>query len=84
MIHISQEELLKKIEQEHKQLFESEQTSSEQEPKVARRPQEEAQMSSILPATCGSLRDRNNNSISSDEDEIQAVLITGKRPFVYD
>jgi hypothetical protein len=37
-------------------------------------------MSSILPAMYGNTRDKNNNSISiaSNEDEVQAVLITGK------
>lgn len=78
MIHISQEELLKKIEQEHNQLFEE---GGENLNKYSSGQIED--MSSILPTTCVSLRDRNNNSISSsttnrdDEDEIQAVLITG-------
>lgn len=37
-------------------------------------------MSSILPATYGNIRDRNNNTSSApcNEDEVQAVLITGK------
>lgn len=77
MIHISQEELLKKIEQEHNQLiFENKKESSSDKSSSSC----EKEMSSILPTTCGKLRDRNNNSIGSpdDEDEIQAVLITGK------
>lgn len=74
MIHISQEELLKKIEQEHQQLLD---TNSE----IPNRPIEVRQsrdMSSILPTTCG-LRDRNNNSVANeDDDEVKAVLITGE------
>lgn len=77
MIHISQEELLKKIEQEHNQLISEneKEVSSDISSSSCRR-----EMSSILPTTCGKLRDRNNNSVGSvdDEDEIQAVLITGK------
>lgn len=73
MIHISQEELLRKIEQEHKQL--SEEAGAESEVLGSR----QGDMSSILPTTCGSLRDRNNNAPKNEEeDEIQAVLITGK------
>lgn len=77
MIHISQEELLKRIEQEHNQLvFENEKGSSSDISSSSYR----EEMSSILPTTCGKLRDKNNNSKGSadDEDEIQAVLITGK------
>lgn len=75
MIHISQEELLKKIEQEHKQLFETEQEDSRESSSYIRKKED---MSSILPTTCSRLRDRNNNAVDSeDEDEIQAVLITG-------
>ena len=74
MIHISQEELLRKIEQEHKQL--SEEGGAESEVDSGNKQED---MSSILP-TCGSLRDRNNNSLKTEEeDEVQAVLITGKR-----
>lgn len=76
MIVISQEELLKKIEQEHQQLFNRDLEES-------KRPLEASQsrdMSSILPTTCG-LRDRNNNPIANNvEDEVKAVLITGEIP----
>lgn len=141
MIHISQEELLKKIEEEHKQLFESQlETESAQqangtrpskagpqaspsrrtgdargckdasiltEPSTsasaslhpestgetnsrqaqAAAPSQDSpanqDMSSLLPTAYGNIRDRNNNSNrfannDNDDDEIQAVLITGK------
>lgn len=85
MIHIPQDELLKKIEYEHKQLFDTEyedhqntlisscSTSTRRNSSPAR-----AENMSILPTTCASLRDRNNNSVSDDEDEMQTVLITGE------
>lgn len=74
MIHISQEELLRKIEQEHQQLLDRDLTKSERPAKIS----QSQDMSSILPTTCG-LRDRNNNSIASDdENEVKAVLITGE------
>lgn len=77
MIHISQEELLEKIEQEHKQLFDRDIERSKGLTEFSQ------DMSSILPSTCG-LRDRNNNSIATeDDDEVQAVLITGKKLSAY-
>lgn len=76
MIHISQEELLKKIRQEHKQLLLDEEKEFCSRDCGPYRPRED--MSSILPMTYGNLRDKNNNStVSKDEDEVQAVLITG-------
>lgn len=77
MIHISQEELLRKIEQEHNHLlFEKEKEDSKE---IISGTSYRGEMSSILP-TCGKLRDRNNNSVGNgeEEDEIQAVLITGE------
>lgn len=74
MNHIPQEELLRTIEQEHQQLFESNLNSE-----VGKRDKfKQKEMSSIFPTTCSSLKDRNNNSVTTeDEDEVQAVLITG-------
>lgn len=76
MIHISREELLKKIEQEHDQLFEN-----DQEDLSSVKIQKE-DMSSILPTTYSILRDNNNNTVgasaSDEEGETQAVLITGR------
>lgn len=90
MIHISQEELLKKIEQEHNQLFEQEECEEKRahlravrEEAVGRdkletsRASDSSTMSYILPTTCSSLTDRNNNAISGEDAE-KAVLITGE------
>lgn len=128
MIHIPQEELLRKIEQEHNQLFarqnetplsEQEEVNSTSESRLE--PEEVKEevdcgsstsksqdtykqqhqqsrlnqgspttsegknqdMSSILPTTYSSIRDRNNNirgtnNNEGDDDEIQTVLITGE------
>lgn len=76
MIHISQEELLKKIEREHQQPS----TENAEGGPIESTSSQQKDMSSDLSATCGNLKDKNNNipSSSGDEDEVKAVLITGK------
>lgn len=76
MIHISQEELFKRIEREHNQRP----SDSAKEELIDSTSFGIRDMSSDLSATCGKLRDRNNNNLSGngDEDEVKAVLITGK------
>lgn len=120
MIHISTEELFKKIQSEHHCDFVGDETTNsnigdtleaerlksgaprrqlqfEVNPAAAprrksspglgqassRQQQQQDEfcrdMSSILPATYGSVRDsNNNNTAAANEDEVQAVLITGK------
>lgn len=111
MIHISQEELLRKIEQEHNELI------SKREKKLisqtGEKPEDRKELTSTTASTFAStlkdcedmtsssttilssatFRDGNNNSISSnslssslqatDEDEVQAVLITGNYLEIY-
>lgn len=73
MIHISHEELLSQIEQERKQLLQRELTGS-----TSGLSSSVGDMSSILPTTYGAFKDTNNNSLEGkDEDEVQAVLVTG-------
>lgn len=89
MIHIPQDELLKKIEQEHMQLFgeliqesgselENDKKLPDQQQQQDEQQHQQSNMSSILPATCAGRRDKNNNVINAEDDEVQAVLITGK------
>lgn len=72
MIHISRDELLKDIEKERKNIVQIGQHKESNNNNTSLIDD----MSSILPKTCTNRMDNNNNI--SEEDEVQAVIITGE------